>query len=210
MTRTLALLALTFAALSAHAQSGHSVVVTDTPDGFTTSAPGDTPVGDAPAVLLTRTDRGGWSLRSLSPGDVPAEVAARPFPDLPALPSVTFGRVDTGGLARSLAEHDGEIRDLVAQSARLGQTPAVTYTVAATHSADGPDPALAEALAADPALVDLEVTSDGERTEVEARFSFESVAAWSAWSARSETRARLDALRAGAERQRTALDVRNR
>ena len=76
MTRLFPLLALVLLAAAAAEAQTDSVVITFTADSYALSTPGDTPVTDDQALLLTHTDEGGWQSRMLSAGDVPSEVLA--------------------------------------------------------------------------------------------------------------------------------------
>lgn len=178
MIRTLLLAAVVVVAPAAAAQS--ALVLTETPDGVTSARPTSTPVGNAPAALVLRTD-GGWHLVSLSPGDVPAEVAER---RVPAAPALRRTRTDLGQARAALATFErafGGHSERVEVRVRGG----VTGDIASVLSR------LADA----PALRDLSADTDAlGQAQVEATFEFDTMENWSAWTASPDAQAVLDLL----------------
>ena len=163
------------AEVSAAMAPGDAILLLPTPDGVRAVPVTDEPLTEDAALIVH--DDGTWSLRALSPGDVPSAEAARPFPTL-TLP--TAPRVPTG-------RRFGESAD------RL--TGAVTFDV--SGRVEGDATSFLVELSEAQALESLSSTSSASGTRVEARFEFASMAEWAAWRARPETGALLAALASG-------------
>lgn len=195
----LALLVLSLAP-EAFAQNREAVTVTRTPSGLVLAAPSDIPVGDAPVALLTQADGGAWSLRPLSPGDVPSEIAARPH----GVTVRALSASQEADLDQILAEAE---RIRASYSARLVRYQDVLAGISDRMSVTAPEAFVRYSvtgyverdasralvlLSGSGALASAESTVEADgRTRVEAEFRFGSVEAWTEWEARPETTALL-------------------
>ncbi len=178
--RALLLALLVSTAVTAQTES---VVLTATPDGtYSMMAASDEPVGDVSAALIRKTDSGAWQLRTLSPGDVPSEIAVRPL---------------SNGLMSRLQEQTSRLRE---QAVRLRQdigssemrfetrrsysapSSRVRYTVWFSRLPADAVPALLIDLEAEAPFTNADVQIGDETAEVELSFSFSSVEAWTEWT----------------------------
>lgn len=204
-------------ATGAMAQADSVVVVTYGPDGFRLQAPDDVPVGEETAVLLRRTEGNGWSMSTLSEGDIPSEEAAQ-MPQNRLVPWARVTREDRARLEsqmeavrasreRSLARMPrmtGEIVDVY----EIETQRSVLFEVTAGYERSELDDALVTQLTENGALRRLEVSDGIGYGSLEARFVFDSVEAWNTWKAAPETEAMLGALREATRRMETRMEVR--
>lgn len=178
MRALFSLLTLVLLATAASAQS-QSVVLTPTDDGIAAVAPSLSPVGTAPAALVTWTGNG-WHLQSLSTGDVPAEVAVEP----PRTPSVPM-RPGAAPRPPIPPSRPGLTPRLVEIGRRSAPQSHVRYTVLAENlPAEATLRHLAD-LDENDKLVHAKVETQGAKARIDLVFAFESVEEWAAWNERT-------------------------
>lgn len=176
--------------VSAAMRPGDALVLLATPDGVRAVPVTDEPVTE-PAALIVHTD-GAWSLRQLSPGDVPSQEALRPtrWPRPPVAPRL-----------RTLRH--GETIDRPSDMVTFAVSGRVTGTATAFLVELSETEGL-ESLSASSAT-DASASRPDGGVRVNAQFAFASMEEWAAWRARPETEALLAALGGpgGAETQLT-------
>ena len=198
-------------------EDGDALVLLSTPDGVRAVPVTDEPLRVRAALVVYAN--GGWSLRTLVPGDVPSDEARRPFPALrrlsspvpprpPVAPRPPAEIIDIGSGTDLFDMGEADIFEAY-ESQRVG---AVTFSVSgavagdaapflvALSQADGLRSLSASEAAGPPG------SAEGQ-TRVEASFRFGSVAEWARWRAQPATRALLAPLAGGGERMRTRLDA---
>lgn len=182
MPRLALLTALAAALIIPVAAQPTAVVLTETPDGLVATPATETPVEADGAALVMRTEEGGWTLRTLDAGDVPADLVRQP------LPGVVERALRLGSpLARPAL-------DLARMYTReLSAPPAVEVRLRGRVTGDAAS--VLARLAEAEGLRELAAETDAAgQTQVDATFGFDSMDEWAAWTAAPATQALLSGL----------------